>query len=187
MKYKILVSQSAGWMPKPVEIELRTDIDQLNLSKSLYEVASLKGLPQLTFTVNMKESLLPDFISLGLNLVSDRLIEILRKNGVMFESFPVTMSHQKIPVHGYQLFHLLQIMPIVDIEKSGMKGLENIDRIVLLEMEEKPELSMIRDSFILSEVFVREDLIREIQQNNITGCKWMNSKDYFYHTGFKRW
>ena len=187
MRYQILISRSPGWKGEPIVADISTSIDSLRLAESVWKLDSLDGLPTLEFAINTTKSL-PDFISSGVfDLFSDRFIQILKNSGVLFESFPITLRTKKATIHGYQLFHLLQIRPIVDIEKSKIYGRENIEKITLLDLEEVPEFTMIRDNFLRSNVFVRDDLVKQIHRYNISGCGWLDTEEYSFHFRTKRW
>jgi len=162
--------------------KLMVDVDfYLKLSGDVWEPEKLENLPDLNFKIN-STNLLPDAFQPGVFwLFSNRLIKLLRDSGVLFESFPVTLIGKMATITDYQLFHLLHIIPIVDLENSVMTGRNHIDRIELLEMDETPENSMIRDSYLGSKVFVREDLIQKMEQEGITGFNWNEPSEYNFH------
>ena len=131
---------------------------------------------------------IPDLIISGVFwLLTNRFLQILKDSDVVYESFPVILSGKKTTLTNYQLFHLLQVRPIVNVQQSVIHDAENIERITLFEMIEIPEFSMIRDTFLRSRVFVREDLIQRIQQEGITGCDWMEPSEYSFSVRKKKW
>jgi len=187
VKYQIIISTSPGWAGKPIVANLVTKLDEFNLSREIWNPGILKNMPELAFSINQTHSL-PDIISSGvLWLISNRLSNILKGFGVAFESFPVSLIGSSEIVSTYQLFHLLQITHIVDIQKSEIQGIDNVKSITLAEMDETPELAMVRDSLLQSLVFVREDLISTFTQEHITGCDWMNPTDFSFSLRRKRW
>lgn len=187
MGYQILFSTSPGWEGSPIVANLLTKIDSLHLARSVWETESLENLPELEFSINTVKSL-PDFISSGVVwLFSDRFIELLRNYGVLFESFPVVLKNEEDNNYHYRLFHLLQRRPIIDIEKSKINGYGNVDYIKLLDLAATPELAMVRDSFLAANVFVQDDLVKKIQQYDISGCGWLNPDKFSFHFRTKHW
>jgi hypothetical protein len=187
MDYKILISTSPGWSDKPIEANLTTHIDVFGFSKTILSSEKIKDVPNLVFDIN-QEINLPDFISSGVFwLFSDRLLEILKRYSFSFESFPVTLEGERTILKNYHLFHLLEVKPIVNLEKSKIQSRTNVEHIELYDFFEINPPAMVRDSFLLSLVFVREDVVHAIQSEKILGCEWMEPADYKFVLNRKRW
>jgi len=186
MNFKIMLSTM--WTTRPITLTplMPTD-DYLNLGRVLLNSEKLVNLPALEFSVDTPKKHLPDFMSLGpVWLLSVRFIELLRDYGVLFESFSIRLNTRLETCDDYHLFNLLQICPIVDIGKSNIHGLTDYDNLILLELNNTSEFSMVRDNF-LRKIFVRDDLIQEILQKNISGCEWEDPADYSFHLRRKKW
>ena len=187
MKFKILVSTSPGWITQPIEANLTTQIDIFSFSRALLSLEKLKDPPELIFDINQTDNL-PDFISSGVFwLFSDRFLDVLRRFSVPFESIPVTLIGKKTKLSKYHLFHLLDVRSIVDLNKSELQSRTNIKSITLFDLKETDEPMMVRDAYLLSLVFVRNDLIQAIQHEQISGCDWMEPADYNFILNKKRW
>jgi hypothetical protein len=193
MEYKILIGTSPGWIGNPIIVKLLSDLTyQFDLIKAIWQSQRLKEAPKLEFKINQTTSL-PDLILAGpIWIISNRLLVILKNYGVVFESFPVTLFGDDAVITNYYLFHLLQVRSIIDLQNSKIQKQEirlpdsvihvdEIEGITLLEMERNAELSMIRDSFLTNLVFLREDLINLLEQEQVTGFRCLNPKEYHFN------
>lgn len=180
MKYLILIPDDPGWKNKPLFAKIDSRVD-FALSRALWDSLPLQSHPKLSFSIP-KAAPLPDFLSTGttLWLFSQKLLRLLRAMGVNFESFPIILHDRKGNLLNYEieLFHLLQICPIIDQNRSVIQNSTHIEKIELVDMGIEPEYSMIRDSYLRSRVFVREDLYDAMIREGITGCSWLKPSEY---------
>ena len=135
---------------------------------------------------------MPDFIATEgvMWLFSQRFLDLLKDYGILFESLPIILLDKKTKTPSnlqYELFHLQQIVSIVDTEKSDMTGMDNIQKIALRQLDPAPEFSMVRDCFLRSQVFVRDDLREKMEEERITGCYWMEVEDFKFVINKRPW
>jgi len=180
MNYSFLNMDWIAWRNQWVIATLKSPFN-MQLSIDLWKPEPLAEDPQLEYSVNGRAPL-PDLLGTGTVrwLMSKRFLDLLHRAGVLFESFPVKLYDRKsgeVVQKEFEVFHLLKVQPIVDLNRSNIKNNEHIERIELIEFgEEGPKMA--RDSYLGSKVFVREDLREQIISAGITGCNWDKWEDY---------
>lgn len=180
MEYNILRAETIYWRNQEVRAKLQSPYD-MQVAIDLWKPEPFARDPLQEYNVNGKAPL-PDLLRTGSIawLMSERFLELLRNAGVQFEGFPVKLydrkSRELVPKH-YQLFHLLQVQPVIDLQRSNISRGDHIDQIELIPYGEDGPV-MTRDSFMASLVFVREDLREQIIAAEFTGCWWLTIEDY---------
>jgi len=142
---------------------------------------------KLTYSVNPKHNH-PDSYSEnhGLDLYSDRLIDLLHEVGVDFESFPVKMIDRQgneLPELKYSVFHLLNANEygLIDLDASGWiedeeYGERGVNGIVL-----KEGYIVKNKMFHPAPLFcnmMTDDLRKLINERGITGFKFLHPLRY---------
>lgn len=133
-------------------------------------------VPPLTFLVSSK-SPKPDNLftgTLSIELYTSRLVKLLEEAGVKYETFPAKIIDRKtkseLPIH-YKAFHLLEIYPALDEEKSVINYQNyTIEKLVL-----KDKITLIsRPLFRIKEhcgiVLIHKKLKETLEKAQITGC-----------------
>ncbi len=140
-------------------------------------------VPDLVYRVNPKDPAPDNYAeSVGFQLYSRRLIELLTSFGVRFEAFPVTMVDRKKTVQRhleYFVFHQLEgVLDAMAEERSGWMGDYDlgVPRLVLdhSRFEHRP-------IFVCNHVFVplmRDDLRQAIQSEGMTGFAFLEPGRY---------
>jgi hypothetical protein len=140
-----------------------------------WENLPLDPIPIFTFALNGKAPLLDNyFTGTSTSLYSTRLIDCLRKAGVRFESFPATVldrtTNQLLPVQ-YEVFHLLEIHPGLDRERSDYDDME-IRKLALTEECIQAGHALFRLDELRDIVLIREDVKAALDEAGITGCQY---------------
>jgi hypothetical protein len=132
VEYTILRAGTIYWHNQEVRAKLQSPYD-MQVAIDLWNPDPFTHDPLQEYTVNGKAPL-PDPLRTGSIawLMSKRLPDLLRYTGVQFEGFQVKLydrkSRELVPKH-YQLFHLLQVQPVIDLQSSNITGYEHIDQI----------------------------------------------------------
>lgn len=184
MHYKILKSSVIAWKDKLLYAK-RTRPFPEKLATLLWNALPIPYQPDLEFKVDSTAPL-PDLLETGavLWLISPKLLDLFRRWQIVFESFPVHLidSNSSQPINAeYALFHLMKIHPIVDREKSDIKpDHSSFKNLVLTALDNRLEYALVRDAFLRSLVFVREDLLAEMIRMNITGYSLAEVHQYHF-------
>lgn len=181
MNYSIIGIEWNFWRNQWLTAKLKSPYN-MQLAINLWKPEPLGEDPHLEYTVNGRAPL-PDLLGTGSItwLMSGRFLRLLRQVSVRFESFSVKLYDRKsgeLVQKEYEVFHLLQVQPVVDLERSNITSIEHIERIELIQFGEEDAPRMARDSFLSSEVFVREDLRDKIIDEGITGCYWTKPEEF---------
>jgi|GEM_PF-1103892 len=142
--------------------------------------------PHLEFLVNSQAPLLDNFFTgTTLDLYSSRLIEIIRFAGVQFETFPTTVldvvTRKPLP-YEYKLFHLLEIYPSIDWERSKLESeglsIKKIEKLVLNEKCLSSGKLLFRISEMKGKILIHQDLKAIFDKENIIGCNYIPIEQY---------
>lgn len=139
-------------------------------------------LPLINFEVNTTP--LPDIVFTGsiFDLYSSRVIEILSRAGVLFESFPahlVNQFKQTVPNAEYRIFHLLEKHPGIDFSLSNIddESME-IRRLVVAEERMQIKKLFFRAEGLEEIVLIHEELRELFNAHEITGCSYTPLNEY---------
>lgn len=165
---------------KPIDAELLTkmgNLDYVEFSNKVWEKERFPGLGNQVFKINQTRKL-PDIILSGIFWIcTNRLINLFDDFGVNFESYPTKLLHKDEEILDYQFFHLLQVFPVIDMEKSIVQG-HDIENIKLIQVDDTPENSLVRDSYHSNLLFIREDLLQKLVEGKITGWETAELETY---------
>lgn len=177
-----------------IQAKLETSLPQI--TPHWWEAMALNTpLPLMTFTVK-QESSLPDNLFTGtvFDLYSKRLTKVLRNLGINFETFPVVIvgpSGEELKVN-YNIFHLLEKHPCLDLERSEIddEALE-VRKLMLNEKILLSEKLMFRIEELSQIVLVHHKLKNELDAKKITGCSYIPINEYqsglrFYFNQYKK-
>lgn len=191
MDYKFLRCDMPAWRNKPVYAK-RIHPHPEGLESIVWDASPLPYQPELAFAVDGTAHL-PDLLGTGgvLWLISHKFSELLQTWKIPFESFPVSLvdskSNQLLKVE-YALFHLMQIQPIIDLNKSNISPDRTVvESLVLKELARVSGYALVRDSFLRAHVFVREDLLEQMVNMNITGYYLEEVHQYRFSLRTNRW
>ena len=181
MEYEILDSTMPPWRGRPLYAQ-QVNPPPLGFAQSMWDAAPIPKPPWIEFVVD-PDAVLPDILATGSVywVVSPRLIELVRGWTVPFETFPTrfrtdrTSEPQETP---YRIFHLMQVLPIINRNTSKMNGLESIESIRLNSLGDEPEYNMVRDTFFRALVFVSKQAKKELERAGITGCSWQATSTF---------
>lgn len=190
--YHIYRGKSFTWRNQHVQARLITEPSRERIPhidcgfgfKSLIQNEPYGVDLELTYQVNSKHPH-PDsyFETHSFNLYSERLINLMGKWGVKFESFPVMMvdqNGQELSDLSYYIFHSLEgIIDAMDEDASEWQG-DNINigipQLVLdyNKFEHRP-------LFICDKIFIplmHDDLKKEISCHEITGFSFLSLEKF---------
>lgn len=141
-------------------------------------------LPLFTFMINEKAPKPDNYNTSTLfDLYSPRLISIFREAGIQFETFPAQIIDRKTkkPLDvTYEIFHLLEMAEGIDLEKSDYDVDSPYDTRHLVMADERLYAGklLFRDREFMDLVLMRADLKHELDQANITGCRYTLVEEY---------
>jgi hypothetical protein len=197
--YFIFKAETQQWQDCLLQAELQETFDTSMLFSREWHwwdaKPSVTSFPLFTFTIDPTAPQ-PDnyYPSHSIDLYSNRLIALLRKAGVHFETFPAEFRSSKtndlLPCD-YQVFHLLEKHPVMDKQQSvieeermGSMMIPEIRKFVLTEacLEEKRPLFRVLE--VMNLVLIHESLKKELIAAGITGCDFAKPAES-YETGME--
>lgn len=114
------------------------------------------------------------------HLYSQPLLRVIREAGVAFESFPVSVvdkiTGQSLP-DKYELFHLLEEYPALDLDKTQFSQL-GIEEIVLAKEFLESDWQLTRISQYPAIVLIHASLKDKFDELGMTGCKYTPVEEY---------
>jgi hypothetical protein len=139
-------------------------------------------LPPTTFALNPHVPLLDNYHTdvWMLDLYSEKLIGLLATAGVHFELFPATLVNAENAARisaAYHVFHLLEIYPGADMERSAAGPL------TLTEACLRAGKPLFRLTELPSVVLIHRDLQAALRDAGITGCVYqsLDTLQYVFH------
>ena len=121
----------------------------------------------------------PDFMKVGMHrfkFASMRAIEIMERHGVNMQTFPASVQLKKNepPVDdAYMLYRLLDIGPVIDLEKTGALEQWAFKDPVPTEFFLRSDSVMMRDEKYKSKVFIKQSLKDDFEQAGLLGWDFM--------------
>lgn len=141
----------------------------------------VEPLPLLKYKINNHAPLL-DTYSTGtiFDLYSQRLIAILKQENIYFEVFPAVLIESKSDKNIediYSMFHLLDVMPAIDMKESDISP-GNIKKIVLTRECIESKRLLFRAKERRNIVLIHEELKGRLDSVGITGFSYTPIGDY---------
>lgn len=189
--YYIFKSQMVHWQGINLRAELPDEFrSSWRQTFDWWESVSLVGLlPSLQFLIRGEAPLSDNYYTATqFDIYSERLIAILAQTGVRYETFPVSLIDERtrnsIP-HTHRLFHLLEIDPAVDRQKSiiqedltNFSSVRDVYKLVLRDDFIKQGKAITRIKEFRHLTVVHEELKHTLEAANITGCSFQPVEEF---------
>jgi len=149
--------------------------------------------PEFHFSINPKAPMLDNYSTGTIYYIfSKKLIDVLSEMGVNFEIFPTLLfqkGKKKELNIDYKVVRLLEMSDALDSDLSDYvytsylgKEYPQLDKIVLKTSFIKENIPMTRLQSDLDLVIINDDLKKELERKQISGCRYQKVDDYRYPT-----